>query len=85
MIFECIFEDFGLIVGMYYDVQISYIDVDGKCWWFDVIVCMLQKKLLVIDSKVLLNVYEEVVNIEDFVLCDVVLCCYVVVVCIYVQ
>lgn len=65
MILERILEDSGLIAGTHYDTQASHRDADGKLWRPDVIVKMPQKKLLVIDSKVSLNAYEEAVNAED--------------------
>ncbi|QFQ86895.1 DNA recombination protein RmuC [Paracoccus kondratievae] len=65
MILERILEDSGLIAGTHYETQVSHRDADGKLWRPDVIVKMPQKKLLVIDSKVSLNAYEEAVNTED--------------------
>ncbi|MFC3568901.1 DNA recombination protein RmuC [Paracoccus simplex] len=65
MILERILEDSGLIAGTHYETQASHRDGDGKLWRPDVIVKMPQKKLLVIDSKVSLNAYEEAVNAED--------------------
>ncbi|RDW13170.1 DNA recombination protein RmuC [Paracoccus thiocyanatus] len=65
MILERILEDSGLIAGTHYDTQSSHRDGDGKLWRPDVIVKMPQKKLLVIDSKVTLNAYEEAVNAQD--------------------
>lgn len=70
MILERILEDSGLTAGLHYDSQASHRDGDGKLWRPDVIVKMPQKKLLVIDSKVSLNAYEEAVNAEDMVLRD---------------
>ncbi|SMO54809.1 DNA recombination protein RmuC [Paracoccus laeviglucosivorans] len=68
MILERILEDSGLISGTHYLTQTSHRDGDGKLWRPDVIVKMPQRKLLVIDSKVSLNAYEEAVNLEDGVL-----------------
>lgn len=65
MILERILEDSGLIAGTHYDTQTSHRDGDGRLWRPDVIVKMPQRKLLVIDSKVSLNAYEEAVNAED--------------------
>lgn len=65
MILERILEDSGLTPGTHYDSQSSHRDSDGKTWRPDVIVKMPQKKLLIIDSKVSLNAYEEAVNTED--------------------
>ncbi|WP_323717393.1 DNA recombination protein RmuC [Paracoccus aminovorans] len=70
MILERILEDSGLIAGTHYDSQTSHRDGDGKLWRPDVIVKMPQKKLLVIDSKVSLNAYEEAVNAEEMPLRD---------------
>ncbi len=65
MILERILEDSGLIAGTHYEVQSSQRDAEGRRWRPDVIVKMPQRKLLVIDSKVSLNAYEEAVNAED--------------------
>ncbi|MDS9468381.1 DNA recombination protein RmuC [Paracoccus sp. MBLB3053] len=65
MILERILEDSGLIEGTHYTTQTSHRDEAGKLWRPDVIVKMPQRKLLVIDSKVSLNAYEEAVNAED--------------------
>ncbi|WBU54413.1 DNA recombination protein RmuC [Paracoccus sp. SCSIO 75233] len=64
MILERILEESGLERGLHYDVQASWTDEDGRTWRPDVIVKMPQKKLLVVDSKVSLNAYEEAVNAE---------------------
>lgn len=65
MILERILEDSGLLAGTHYQTQTSQRDSDGKLWRPDVIVKLPQKKILVIDSKVSLNAYEEAVNAED--------------------
>lgn len=65
MILERILEESGLERGMHYDVQSSWTDEDGRTWRPDVIVRMPQRKLLVVDSKVSLNAYEQAVNAED--------------------
>ncbi|WBU57784.1 DNA recombination protein RmuC [Paracoccus sediminicola] len=65
MILERILEESGLERGMHYDLQSSWTDEDGKTWRPDVVVKMPQKKLLVVDSKVSLNAYEQAVNAED--------------------
>lgn len=65
MILERILEDSGLIAGTHYDIQSSQRDAEGRTWRPDVIVRMPQRKVLVIDSKVSLNAYEEAVNAED--------------------
>ena len=65
MILERILEDSGLLAGTHYQTQTSHRDGDGKLWRPDVIVKLPQKKILVIDSKVSLNAYEEAVNAED--------------------
>ncbi|MBD9525284.1 DNA recombination protein RmuC [Paracoccus sp. PAR01] len=65
MILERILEDSGLIAGTHYLTQTSHRDDEGRMWRPDVIVKMPQRKLLVIDSKVSLNAYEEAVNAED--------------------
>ena len=68
MILERILEDSGLIAGTHYIAQASHTDADGRRWRPDVIVKMPQKKLLVVDSKVSLNAYEEAVNADDLAL-----------------
>ena len=68
MILERILEDSGLIQGTHYESQTSHTDAEGRRWRPDVIVKMPQKKLLVIDSKVALNAYEEAVNADDMAL-----------------
>lgn len=65
MILERILEDSGLIAGTHYIAQSSHTDAEGRRWRPDVIVKMPQKKLLVVDSKVSLNAYEEAVNADD--------------------
>ncbi|MFV0410711.1 MAG: DNA recombination protein RmuC [Paracoccus sp. (in: a-proteobacteria)] len=65
MILERILEESGLERGLHYDIQSSWTDEDGKTWRPDVVVRMPQKKLLVVDSKVSLNAYEQAVNAED--------------------
>ncbi|WBU65152.1 DNA recombination protein RmuC [Paracoccus aerodenitrificans] len=65
MILERILEESGLERGLHYDLQVSWTDEDGKTWRPDVIVKMPQKKILVVDSKVSLNAYEQAVNSED--------------------
>jgi len=65
MILERVLEESGLERSIHYDVQTSWTDEDGKTWRPDVIVRMPQKKLLVVDSKVSLNAYEQAVNAED--------------------
>ncbi|MDO5605694.1 MAG: DNA recombination protein RmuC [Paracoccus sp. (in: a-proteobacteria)] len=65
MILERILEESGLERGIHYDTQSSWTDDDGRLWRPDVIVRMPQKKLLVVDSKVSLNDYEQAVNAGD--------------------
>lgn len=65
MILERILEESGLERGLHYSIQSSWTDEDGRTWRPDVIVRMPQKKLLVVDSKVSLNAYEQAVNAED--------------------
>lgn len=65
MILERILEDSGLEAGTHYTTQDSWRDEGGKLWRPDVVVRMPRAKVLVIDSKVSLNAYEESVNAED--------------------
>lgn len=65
MILERILEDSGLEAGTHYTTQESWRDEGGKLWRPDVVVRMPRDKVLVIDSKVSLNAYEESVNAED--------------------
>ena len=65
MILERILEQSGLMAGIHYESQVSRRDAEGRIWRPDVLVRMPQRKLLVIDSKVSLNAYEDAVNAED--------------------
>ncbi|MDO5614119.1 MAG: DNA recombination protein RmuC [Paracoccus sp. (in: a-proteobacteria)] len=65
MILERILEDSGLEEGRHYDLQTAFRDEDGKGWRPDVIVRMPRGKVLVIDSKVSLNAYEQSVNAAE--------------------
>lgn len=65
MILERILEESGLGSGIHYDIQKSWHDDEGKAWRPDVIVKMPRHKIMVIDSKVSLNDYEQSVNAED--------------------
>lgn len=65
MILERILEESGLESGIHYEVQTTWRDEENKLWRPDVIVKMPQKKIMIIDSKVSLNDYEQSVNSED--------------------
>ncbi|RNF32981.1 DNA recombination protein RmuC [Paracoccus methylarcula] len=65
MILERILEESGLEAGTHYDIQSSWRDEEGKLWRPDVVVKMPRQKIMVIDSKVSLNDYEQAVNSED--------------------
>lgn len=65
MILQRILEESGLTEGTHYDLQSSFRDEAGALWRPDVIVRMPRGKVLVIDSKVSLNAYEQSVNAED--------------------
>lgn len=65
MILERILEESGLESGIHYEIQATWRDEDQKLWRPDVVVKMPQKKIMVIDSKVSLNDYEQSVNSED--------------------
>lgn len=65
MILERILEESGLEAGTHYDIQASWRDEEGKLWRPDVVVKMPRQKIMVIDSKVSLNDYEQAVNSED--------------------
>lgn len=65
MILERILEESGLESGTHYDIQSSWRDEEGKLWRPDVVVKMPRQKIMVIDSKVSLNDYEQAVNSED--------------------
>lgn len=65
MILERILEESGLEAGLHYEMQSSWRDEAGKLWRPDVVVKMPREKLLVIDSKVSLNDYEQAVNNDD--------------------
>lgn len=65
MILQRILEESGLTEGTHYELQSSFEDEEGKRWRPDVVVRMPRGKVLVIDSKVSLNAYEQSVNAED--------------------
>lgn len=65
MILERILEESGLEADIHYEIQSSWRDEDGKLWRPDVVVRMPRQKVMVIDSKVSLNDYEQAVNNED--------------------
>lgn len=65
MILQRILEESGLTDGTHYEIQSSFRDEDGALWRPDVVVRMPRGKVLVIDSKVSLNAYEQSVNAED--------------------
>ncbi|HRM74969.1 MAG TPA: DNA recombination protein RmuC [Paracoccus sp. (in: a-proteobacteria)] len=65
MILQRILEESGLAEGTHYDLQSSFRDEAGTLWRPDVVVRMPRGKVLVIDSKVSLNAYEQSVNAED--------------------
>ncbi|MDO5630286.1 MAG: DNA recombination protein RmuC [Paracoccus sp. (in: a-proteobacteria)] len=65
MILERILEDSGLQEGQHYDLQTSFRDEDRRGWRPDVVVRMPRGKVLVIDSKVSLNAYEQSVNAAE--------------------
>lgn len=65
MILERILEDSGLQEGTHYDRQAAYRDQDGGRWRPDVVVRMPRGKVLVIDSKVSLNAFEQSCNLPD--------------------
>ncbi|MDO5703952.1 MAG: DNA recombination protein RmuC [Paracoccus sp. (in: a-proteobacteria)] len=67
MILERILEDSGLEEGRHYDRQAAFRDEDGQGWRPDVVVRMPRGKVLVIDSKVSLNAYEQSVNASETV------------------
>ncbi len=65
MILERILEESGLEAGIHYEIQASWRGDGGKLWRPDVVVRMPRQKIMVIDSKVSLNDYEQAVNNED--------------------
>ena len=65
MILGRILEESGLAEGTHYDLQSSFNDEEGKRWRPDVVVRMPRGKVLVIDSKVSLNAYEQSVNAAE--------------------
>lgn len=65
MILERILEESGLQREIHYEIQASRRDQDGKMWRPDVVVKMPREKVMVIDSKVSLNDYEQAVNNQD--------------------
>ncbi|CAM3307553.1 DNA recombination protein RmuC [Paracoccus nototheniae] len=65
MVLERILEDSGLLSDTHYQLQASWRDDDGKLWRPDVVVKMPRGKVMVIDSKVSLNDYEQSVTLES--------------------
>lgn len=65
MILERILEESGLDSEIHYEIQPVWRDQDGKAWRPDIVVKMPRQKVMVIDSKVSLNDYEQVVNNQD--------------------
>ena len=65
MILQRILEESGLQEGTHYALQSSFRDESGTLWRPDVVVRMPRGKVLVIDSKVSLNAYEQSVNAEE--------------------
>ena len=65
MILQRILEESGLQEGTHYDLQSSFRDEGGALWRPDVVVRMPRGKVLVIDSKVSLNAYEQSVNAAE--------------------
>ncbi|SHJ15457.1 DNA recombination protein RmuC [Wenxinia saemankumensis] len=65
MILERILEDSGLQEGLHYETQASRTDEEGGRYRPDVVVKMPRRKVLVVDSKVSLKAYNELVAAED--------------------
>lgn len=65
MILQRILEESGLQEGTHYDLQSTFRDEGGTLWRPDVVVRMPRGKVLVIDSKVSLNAYEQSVNAAE--------------------
>lgn len=65
MILQRILEESGLQEGTHYELQSSFRDEAGALWRPDVVVRMPRGKVLVIDSKVSLNAYEQSVNAAE--------------------
>ncbi|MFV0384191.1 DNA recombination protein RmuC [Paracoccus sp. (in: a-proteobacteria)] len=65
MILERLLEESGLEIGIHYTIQPSFRDEGGRLWRPDVVVRMPRHKIMIIDSKVSLNDYEQSVNAGD--------------------
>ena len=65
MILESLLERSGLEAGVHYDAQSSYTGEDGQRLRPDVVIKLPDDKRLILDSKVSLVAYEQVVNAED--------------------
>lgn len=65
MILESVLEYSGLIKGVHYETQESYKDEEGKTKRPDVVIKLPQERTIIIDSKVSLNSYDELIRAQS--------------------
>lgn len=65
MILESVLEYSGLRKGVHYETQESYKDEEGQTKRPDVIIKLPQERTIIIDSKVSLNSYDDLVRAEN--------------------
>lgn len=65
MILESVLEYSGLIKGVHYEMQESYKDEEGRTKRPDVVIKLPQERTIIIDSKVSLNSYDELIRAQN--------------------
>ncbi|MBN1838730.1 MAG: DNA recombination protein RmuC [Campylobacterales bacterium] len=65
MILESVLEYSGLIKGVHYETQESYKDEEGRTKRPDVVIKLPQERTIIIDSKVSLNSYDELIRAQS--------------------
>lgn len=65
MILESVLEYSGLIKGVHYEMQESYKDEEGRTKRPDVVIKLPQERTIIIDSKVSLNSYDELIRAQS--------------------
>ncbi len=65
MILESVLEYSGLIKGVHYETQESYKDEEGRTKRPDVVIKLPQERTIIIDSKVSLNSYDDLIRAQS--------------------
>ena len=65
MILESVLEYSGLIKGIHYETQESYKDEEGRTKRPDVVIKLPQERTIIIDSKVSLNSYDDLIRAQS--------------------